>query len=244
MRNVQHALRLGSHRARADALEVIANLGDREASELLVLLLEEGVLRDKMRAVAGHFRPPRDSNEVVSLAEASSDRWIGCALRARNQTEDRETMEQLLALRQVSLFAHLSLDQLEAIRRATKTAQYVEGEVIVREGDPGTELFVLLEGEVKVYREWGSAQPTLLNTLAPVSYFGEIAILDGEQRSATVVASRDSTLLSLRGERLKELILQTPEISFELFRGLITRFRAAEQRLEESRPERGTPRES
>jgi HEAT repeat protein len=244
MQSVQHALRLGSRRARANALEVIANLGDREASELLVLLLEEGVLRDKMRAVAGHFRPPRDSNEVVSLAEASSDRWIGCALRARNQTEDRETMEQLLALRQVSLFAHLSLDQLEAIRRATKTAQYVEGEVIVREGDPGTELFVLLEGEVKVYREWGSAQPTLLNTLAPVSYFGEIAILDGEQRSATVVASRDSTLLSLRGERLKELILQTPEISFELFRGLITRFRAAEQRLEESRPERGTPRES
>lgn len=241
MRSVQHALRLGSRRARADALEVIANLGDREASELLVLLLEEGVLREKMNGVAGYFRPPRDSYEVVSMAEASSDRWIVRAMRARNQTEDRETMEQLLALRQVSLFAHLSLDQLEAIRRAARTAQWVEGEVVVREGDPGTELFVLLEGEVKVYRDWGSPQPVLFNTLQPVSYFGEIAILGGERRSATVVASRDATLLSLGGERLKDLILRTPEISFELFRGLITRIRAAEQRLEESRLERGAP---
>jgi len=244
MRSVQHALRLGSRRSRADALEVIANLGDRESSELLVLLLEEGVLREKMNGVAGHFRPPRDSYEVVSLAEASSDRWIVRALGARNQTEDRETMEQLLALRQVSLFAHLSLDQLEAIRRATRTAQWIEGEVVVREGDPGTELFVLLEGEVKVYRDWGSSQPVLFNTLQPVSYFGEIAILGGERRSATVVASRDATLLSLGGERLKDLILQTPEISFEIFRGLITRIRVAEQRLEESRLEQGVPQES
>ena len=152
-------------------------------------------------------------------------------------------MEQLLALRQVSLFAHLSLDQLEAIRRAARTAQWIEGEVVVREGDPGTELFVLLEGEVKVYRDWGSPQPVLFNTLQPVSYFGEIAILGGERRSASVVASRDSTLLSLRGERLKDLILQTPEISFELFRGLIDRIRVREQRLVESQLEKRAPEE-
>jgi hypothetical protein len=237
MRNVQHALRLGAHRARADALEVIANLGDRRAADLLVLLLEEGALRDKMNGVAGQFRSPRNSQEVVTAAEMSPDRWIGCALRARSEPRDRETMERLLALRQVSLFAHLSLDQLETIRRATKTVQYHEGEVIVREGDPGTELFVLLDGEVKVYHEWGSPEPLLLNTLTPISYFGEIAILGGESRSASVIASRDSTLISLGGERLKELILQRPEISFEIFRGLITRIRVAEQRFEESRLE-------
>jgi CRP-like cAMP-binding protein len=124
-----------------------------------------------------------------------------------------------------------------------KTVQYVEGEVIVREGDPGTELFVLLEGEVKVYRERGSSEPLLLNTLTPVSYFGEIAILGAERRTGTVVASRDSTLLSLGGERLKDLILQTPEMSFELFRYLIDRIRVAEQRLEESRLEKSAPEE-
>ena len=237
MRSVERALRLGRRRARADALEVIANLGDREASELLVLMLDEGALPDKMRGVAGYVRPPRDRDEVVSMAEASSDRWIGRALRARDEAAvtDRKTMERLLALRQVPLFAHLSLDQLEVIHRAMKTVQYVEGEVIVCEGEPGTELFVLLDGEVEVYRGRGSSQPTLLNTLQPVSSFGEIAILGGERRSASAVASRDSTLLSLGGERIKELILQMPEISFEIFRSLIARIRVAEQRAEDSR---------
>ena len=94
---------------------------------------------------------------------------------------------------------------------------------------------MLLDGEVEVYRGQGSSESTLLNTLQPVSYFGEIAILGGERRSASVVASRDSTLLSLGGERIKDLILQMPEISFEIFRSLITRIRVAEQRGEDGR---------
>ena len=55
--------------------------------------------------------------------------------------------------------------------------------------------------------------------------------------------SRDATLLSLRGERLKDLILQTPEISFELFRGLIDRIRVREQRMVESQLEKQAPEE-
>jgi len=64
-----------------------------------------------------------------------------------------------------------------------------------------------------------------------VNYFGEMAILDGAPRSATVVAGTDARLLKLNGERLNELILQTPEIAFELFRVLTQRIRAAEGRL-------------
>jgi hypothetical protein len=235
VRSVERALRFGPRRARADALEVIANLGDREAADLLVLLLEEGELDDKIRGAAGALRPPRDAREVVARAETSTDRWISRTLRLRDESEEEERrhMERLLALRQVPLFAQLSLDQLAAIDRLMKGAQYLEGELVCREGDPGTELFVLLEGEVGIYRAWGSARPVLLNTLRPVSSFGEFAILDGGLRTATAVALRDSSLASLEGDRLRELVLQLPEISFEIFRGLSARLRAAESRLEE-----------
>ena len=64
-----------------------------------------------------------------------------------------------------------------------------------------------------------------------MNYFGEMAILDGAPRSATVVAGTDARLLKLNGERLNELILQTPEIAFELFRVLTQRIRTAEERL-------------
>ena len=71
----------------------------------------------------------------------------------------------------------------------------------------------------------------MLSTMQAVSYIGEMATLDDEPRSATVVAADASRLLRLEGSSLKELILQMPEISFEIFRILTARVRVAEERL-------------
>ena len=142
-------------------------------------------------------------------------------------------MERLLALKQVPLFATLSLDQLEAVHQITRETSYLKGETIVREGDPGGELYLLLEGTVQAWKSFGTPQARWLNTISAVSYFGEMAILDDEPRSATVVAVERARLLSLDGRSLKELIHQMPEISFEIFRELTSRVRAAEKRLAE-----------
>ncbi len=140
-------------------------------------------------------------------------------------------MERLLALKQVPLFAHLSLEQLEAVHRIAREVDYLPNEVIVREGDPGGELFLLIEGRVRVINNYGAAAETPLRTISAVSYFGEMAILDDEPRSATVVAAERARLLSLDGKSIKELILQMPEISFEILRVLTQRVRVAENRL-------------
>ena len=63
--------------------------------------------------------------------------------------------------------------------------------------------------------------------------FGEIAILDGAARTATVIASKDSLLLTLGAEPFKELVLQAPEISFAIFSALTERIRMAERRLDQ-----------
>jgi len=139
-------------------------------------------------------------------------------------------MERLMALRNVPVFAKLHLDRLEAIHQLMSVADYLRGEEIVREGESGRELFVLLEGEVETYKNYGTPEERFLGTLTPVGYFGEIAVLDDAPRSATVIASKDSRLLTLGGEPFKELVLQTPEISFEIFKVLTARVRAAEQR--------------
>jgi CRP/FNR family transcriptional regulator len=139
-------------------------------------------------------------------------------------------MERLLALREVPLFSHLRLDQLESIQRAMRDEQYVQGEVVVREGEPGSELFLLLEGEVEVWIDHGLPTGRVVNRLAAVASFGEMAVLDDETRTATIVVSKDARVATLSGERLKELILAMPEISFEIFRELIARVRRAERR--------------
>jgi CRP-like cAMP-binding protein len=69
-----------------------------------------------------------------------------------------------------------------------------------------------------------------VNQLAAVAWFGEMAVLDDETRTATIVVAKDARLASLSGDRLKELILAMPEMSFEIFRELIARVRSAERR--------------
>jgi CRP-like cAMP-binding protein len=142
-------------------------------------------------------------------------------------------METMLALRRVPLFAHLSLEQLEAIGRFMNEAQYLAGEVVVREGEPGEELYVMLEGEAVAVKNHGTPDAIELTTMSPsgVGYFGEIAIFDSAPRSATVVVTRDARLLTLDGTRFMDLILQSPEISFEIFKVLTQRLRRAEERV-------------
>lgn len=138
-------------------------------------------------------------------------------------------MKRLLMLRKVPLFAHMTLDQLEAINHLVHEVDYLSHEVIIREGDIGSELYILVDGSVDVVKGMGTSQEIRLATLSSINYFGEMAILDDEPRSATVVANTDSHLLSLAGENLKELVHEMPEIAFEIFRILTQRVRRSEQ---------------
>ena len=139
-------------------------------------------------------------------------------------------MERMLLLSRVPLFAQLTLEQLEAIDALMHEVHYMPGETITREGETGDELFVVIEGDVSIYKERAEGERILLSTLGAGSYLGEMAILSDEPRSATALAATPARLLSLRGDRLKELILDMPEISFELLRVLTGRVRTVERR--------------
>ncbi len=139
-------------------------------------------------------------------------------------------MDRLLALKEISLFNDLSLDQLEAVHQITNEVEYLPGEVIVREGDRGDQLYLLLEGRVRVFKNYDAANEDQLRDLTAGSYFGEMAILGGGGRTATIVTLERSHLLSLDGNSLRELLMQMPDISFEIFRELVDRVRAAEKR--------------
>jgi HEAT repeat protein/ATP/ADP translocase len=235
VRALQKSLRFGSSRERADALEVLSHLGDREGARLLVDILESAPTREKSSYAASVVRAARSLDEVVSeapgLGRFAQMASLACADPGTDPVTSERPMERLLLLRTVPLFSQMSLEQLEAIDELMREVQYLDGEVICREGEAGDELFVLLDGEVRFYKQAGEPEQIHLSTMAAGSYFGEMAILSDEPRSATAVVSKPARLLSLRGEPLKELILDMPEISFEIFRVLTARVKAAEGRL-------------
>ena len=142
-------------------------------------------------------------------------------------------MERLLVLRHVPLFSEMTLDQLEAINKIASEQHYVKGHVIFREGALGSDLFLVVEGKVRIVKDIDTPEEATLCVLGSGSYFGEMAILDDEPRSASVIVEQDVQLLTLDGDSLKELVLEMPEIAFEIFRVLTGRVRVSEQRVKE-----------
>src|SRR3970282_1311707 len=90
------------------------------------------------------------------------------------------------ALRRVQLFADMDRRQVEQIARLLKERPFVKGETVIMEGSGGAAFFLIDSGEATV-----SSKGVHLATLGPGDYFGEIALIDGGPRSATVTAATD-----------------------------------------------------
>jgi CRP/FNR family cyclic AMP-dependent transcriptional regulator len=129
---------------------------------------------------------------------------------------------RLAALRLVPLFCGLTQAALfEVARRSTEVA-YPPGAIVVRQGDPGDCLCVIMEGTVEVRRDDRAIAQKSVG-----EYFGEISLIDGEPRSATVVAVDDVVLLTLSSSDFDSL-LNIPHVARVALRGLATLFREAQ----------------
>jgi flavin reductase (DIM6/NTAB) family NADH-FMN oxidoreductase RutF len=126
--------------------------------------------------------------------------------------------EQLVA--SVPLFASLAPEILQPILAAGTQRAFSAGETIVREGEPGDELYVILEGTVRVERAG-----RLLKTFGRGEFFGEVAVLDGRPRSADVVAETAATCLSLPRDLLRDALASDPRAAWAMLETLAARLR-------------------
>ena len=242
VRSIERALRLGAPRTRGNALEVLSNLGDRNSANLLVLMLEDSSVDEKTRSLHALHDLPEDLERALHAERRAFDVWIRMGKNYFRKDGGRDlsqgdTMERLLLLRDIPLFSGLSLDQVEAINLQMRESHFLRGELVVREGEPGGELFLLLEGQTRAVSGYGTPDEVTLSLQNAPDYFGEMAILDDRPRSATVEVTAEARLLSLGGESFQDLMLQMPEISFEICRSLSSRVRSLEA---EHRPSEST----
>jgi len=109
-------------------------------------------------------------------------------------------------------------------RRRTHRA----GEILVHEGEPGLTLHLILEGKVEVYRLDATGQKTTLSELGPGDYFGEMSLLDGCPRSATVACLDASLFLVLERDALVRAIRSQPSIALTIIADLSRRLRQSD----------------
>jgi CRP-like cAMP-binding protein len=108
---------------------------------------------------------------------------------------------------------------------------YPKNSVILFEDDPGDALFVVAEGQVKVVLIGEDGREVILSVLGEGEFFGEMALIDDEPRSAHVIAMEDSTLVVLRREDFQPILEQTPAIALGLLRELSRRLRRVDEKV-------------
>lgn len=113
---------------------------------------------------------------------------------------------------QVPLFTGLAPRQLKRLGDLTEEQRYMEGARVVREGDLGDTFYVILEGQAKVIGPSGR----VVNHLRPGDFFGEISLLDGGPRTASVVAETPLTMLTLSRKDFLRAIEQEPAVGVKL----------------------------
>ncbi len=126
-------------------------------------------------------------------------------------------------LREVPFFRNLSKQSLEEIAKITDEVHQKAGAVLAQQGDIGQEFIFIMEGEAKVEKDGN-----IVNKLAPHGFFGEISIIDGQPRTATVTAETDVKLLVIHSRYFKELLEKVPGLAIEALTALCKYLREAQ----------------
>ncbi|MFP4115085.1 MAG: Crp/Fnr family transcriptional regulator [Spirochaetota bacterium] len=139
--------------------------------------------------------------------------------------------EMVDALKSVSLFSSLSPRFLNGIAKSCVEREFAADETIVRQGNPGVGLFVIVSGKVKVVKTNEHGDRLELATHGPGEVVGEMAVLDGANRTADVIATEDTTCLVLSSWDFRSFMETHPEVALEILPVVVKRFRETNEAL-------------
>jgi CRP/FNR family transcriptional regulator, cyclic AMP receptor protein len=108
----------------------------------------------------------------------------------------------------------------DILRREADIRSFKKGETIFKDGDPGDCMFVVVEGAVEIH-----LAGTVVERLDPGSLFGEMALIDGQVRSATAVAAADCSLAAINEKRFLRLVEITPRFALQVMQVITERLR-------------------
>lgn len=140
-------------------------------------------------------------------------------------------------LRRVKVLADLNDQQLERFAQFMEIKGVRQWEEVMKQGEPGNAMYLLLEGEARV-RLMINGKESILATLNAGEFFGEVALFDRGPRSADVITNRDSVLLKISVDNFQRLLDRAPELAapflFSIGKTLVARIRADNKRFQDS----------
>jgi CRP/FNR family transcriptional regulator/CRP/FNR family cyclic AMP-dependent transcriptional regulator len=135
-------------------------------------------------------------------------------------------------LRSVNIFSDLSESELNSIQELCKTRKYPKNSMIILEEEMGDVVFIVMSGTVKITRVNDEGKEVILAMLGSGEVFGEMAILDGESRSANALSQENCEVVAINREDFLNLLKTNNKVSLSLMTEFAIRLRKSDQQIE------------
>ena len=140
-----------------------------------------------------------------------------------DMVRNREVLLRMKTLRRVELFSQMNDDELRKLAERLKYAPFAKGNIISKRGAIAHWLYIIINGEAEVYVEAANGEKHVLNVLSKGSFFGEMGMMTGAPRSASVIAKTDVECYRLDKEAFEEILLARPGIAEGVSHVLVAR---------------------
>lgn len=140
----------------------------------------------------------------------------------------------LSQLKKTTIFKNISDDVLTEVARKAFTRKLLKDEVLIRKGETGDSLFLIHTGWVKIVTEGSKGDELIINKCGPGETIGEMALLDGIPRSATVIALTDGEALELKQDVFEEILQQRSDVPLAIIRSYSERLRFSTTYIEKA----------
>ncbi len=127
--------------------------------------------------------------------------------------QERKSTEVMDLMEQVEIFSPLSRDEMKKLIERVGVKTFASGETPVRQGDPGDSFYIIKSGKVDVVVEKSSGGSSLVATLGPGNFFGEMSLLTGAARTATILVKEDAEFIVIDKEGFRSTLANNPSIA-------------------------------
>lgn len=218
----------------ADDFSLVEYLAGRGQWLELTLLL--AVLKDQASSAVGRAVRDRLTQSLQQLSEGTHLKHLHPYLQRNNQKEISmesaiSLTDKILLVREIDIFSDLSVSELAAVASVTEAVSHPANQVIIREGDMGETLFLIVKGRVAVLKNLGVENELELDQIGSGDYFGEMALFEDRQRSASIRTLSVSEFLVLHKVEFNEIVHEFPEIALNACRLLSDRIRRLHARF-------------
>ncbi|MRG95351.1 mechanosensitive ion channel family protein [Polyangium spumosum] len=208
--------------------------------------IEDFSLRDRIDSTVRHRVWYALQRAGISLAvPRRAVEMHAVTAESRAEQARREATHRKAALRTVDFLAPLPEPSLERLASLSRTCHFMPGEAVIRQGDPGSELYIVQRGDLGVLvgrGEGGSVAEVA--RLGPGQFFGEMSLMTGERRAATVKATTDCELVVVGKDAFQEVLAGDPRLVEQITRALVDRQLALEENLSARAMSRSTRAEA